>query len=53
MAGSSREKVASRPAGKQKSGDAAARIFKGDRGKGKRRSKGKGARMEEEERPSR
>ena len=53
MAGSSREKVAGRPAGKRESGDTATRIFKGDRGRSKGRSRGKGARMGEEERPSR
>ncbi len=53
MAGSSREKVAGRPAGKRESGDAATQIFKGDRGRSKGRSKGKRARIGEEEQPSR
>ena len=53
MAGSSREKVASRPADKQESGNTTTRIFKGDKGSSKGGSRGKRVRMREEKRLSR
>lgn len=48
MIGSSQEKVVGQPADKQESDDTATRIFKDNRGKSKRKNKGKRAKMGEE-----